>query len=516
MKAKMKTAFSLLAVLILTLGFCAGAAADGSWTCPDCGTENAMNFCTKCGAKRPETVVCGSCGYETDAAAGYTFCPNCGAKLETEAPQEDEGITFTRCGVFYENESGKNIQIGCYANISLLPSEGTVGLFYELTFSRDVPEGYSTLLTAPDGQTYSYRNEKGSAADSVVTFYTCKSTDLTTLKTGTYTLAVNGREAGSFQIQITGEERGSSYIAGDSALSVPVAGIATRGEDGTRFFRTVNQFDPEELEGTECGVYIRLTNISSDRDSFSYTLSSDNGDYFYESRGDITSLKQGQSTNIFIKRKANELAGWYLLQINGRDCYAFEIKNTAEKPADDNPKYARNLAYYTMLIGRISSLPDDEKAIAMRLWNYFEIYGHAGHRDEPACRGYVLMTLTAEQAAQVSGIAGEKPAAGIAHMINSQYNDTYTSMADKLAGSGTTKSATPDAAARTGAEVLAVFFDRDIVLSYTDYDNDTFSSAFIISDPGVFSRITEQALLEYTAMFGISSPESIRIVSMEE
>ncbi|MCM1023448.1 MAG: SPFH domain-containing protein [Prevotella sp.] len=49
------------------------------WVCGKCGMENTMRFCPGCGSKRPETAVCGSCGFEIPAQfAEMKFCPNCG------------------------------------------------------------------------------------------------------------------------------------------------------------------------------------------------------------------------------------------------------------------------------------------------------------------------------------------------------------------------------------------------------------------------------------------------------
>ena len=57
---------------------------DGAWTC-SCGAVNTGNFCTNCGAKRPEAqkkAFCPNCGYQfQDAAHPPKFCPNCGAKI---------------------------------------------------------------------------------------------------------------------------------------------------------------------------------------------------------------------------------------------------------------------------------------------------------------------------------------------------------------------------------------------------------------------------------------------------
>ena len=58
--------------------------AEGSWFCPECGAQNAGNFCSACGTKRPALPrACRSCGYTPeDPANPPKFCPNCGTKFE--------------------------------------------------------------------------------------------------------------------------------------------------------------------------------------------------------------------------------------------------------------------------------------------------------------------------------------------------------------------------------------------------------------------------------------------------
>jgi membrane protease subunit (stomatin/prohibitin family) len=56
--------------------------AGDSWFCPECGQQNAGNFCQNCGTRKVEPVQevrCGQCGWvPADPAAAPKFCQNCG------------------------------------------------------------------------------------------------------------------------------------------------------------------------------------------------------------------------------------------------------------------------------------------------------------------------------------------------------------------------------------------------------------------------------------------------------
>lgn len=54
------------------------SANGNTWTC-SCGMVNTMQFCPKCGSKKPEKIFCPNCGYEIPMQfAEMKFCPNCG------------------------------------------------------------------------------------------------------------------------------------------------------------------------------------------------------------------------------------------------------------------------------------------------------------------------------------------------------------------------------------------------------------------------------------------------------
>ena len=54
------------------------AAGNNIWTC-SCGAENSGQFCSECGAKKPETKFCPECGEKLSEDA--KFCTKCGKKL---------------------------------------------------------------------------------------------------------------------------------------------------------------------------------------------------------------------------------------------------------------------------------------------------------------------------------------------------------------------------------------------------------------------------------------------------
>ena len=67
-----------------TGNFCTGCGAKkpeeaAGWTCPNCKVPCAGKFCPECGAKQAEGLSCPKCGISVDA--GTKFCPECGEKL---------------------------------------------------------------------------------------------------------------------------------------------------------------------------------------------------------------------------------------------------------------------------------------------------------------------------------------------------------------------------------------------------------------------------------------------------
>ena len=56
-------------------------APRGGWVCPNCGARQgaALNFCDRCGTKKPEPPRCPNCG--AIAKPGESFCSSCGTRL---------------------------------------------------------------------------------------------------------------------------------------------------------------------------------------------------------------------------------------------------------------------------------------------------------------------------------------------------------------------------------------------------------------------------------------------------
>ena len=87
----MKKLIAILLCALLLAGMTTASADRESWICSECGKKSNGNFCSYCGAKKPEKeVTCTSCGEVYPLDLGYAFCPNCGRKLpKATAPQQD-------------------------------------------------------------------------------------------------------------------------------------------------------------------------------------------------------------------------------------------------------------------------------------------------------------------------------------------------------------------------------------------------------------------------------------------
>ena len=70
---------------MLVFAFSSVAFAE-EWICLDCGAPNSANFCTQCGAKKPEEIVCPGCGAKYSANTDALFCGECGTKLQQAEP----------------------------------------------------------------------------------------------------------------------------------------------------------------------------------------------------------------------------------------------------------------------------------------------------------------------------------------------------------------------------------------------------------------------------------------------
>lgn len=75
-----------LAMLFLLL--CCGAGmAEDIWICPSCYAQNTMLYCTRCGTRRPDDIVCPSCGTHYLFNSRAIYCGACGNLLVVEEPE---------------------------------------------------------------------------------------------------------------------------------------------------------------------------------------------------------------------------------------------------------------------------------------------------------------------------------------------------------------------------------------------------------------------------------------------
>ncbi len=98
----MKKTVALILVLVLA-GTVLSALAE-SWKCISCGRESEGNFCSWCGAAKPDKIICESCGAEFDPDQGFSFCNNCGASLVKNDVSVGKCITFGR----YEQDADES------------------------------------------------------------------------------------------------------------------------------------------------------------------------------------------------------------------------------------------------------------------------------------------------------------------------------------------------------------------------------------------------------------------------
>ena len=71
----------LITAFILFFCFCS-FAIENDWTCPQCNTINSGNFCTNCGNKKPDEIICPDCGEKYQVDSNIRFCGKCGTKLQ--------------------------------------------------------------------------------------------------------------------------------------------------------------------------------------------------------------------------------------------------------------------------------------------------------------------------------------------------------------------------------------------------------------------------------------------------
>ena len=113
MKYVLRRILSIVLLAALCLGSVYAYAEEDAWNCRDCGAANTGNFCIKCGAKRPEEIICPECGTRYTPDSGAMFCGNCGTKLQQGAVYairyEGEGFDTPEAAVTCYMEGFKNL-----------------------------------------------------------------------------------------------------------------------------------------------------------------------------------------------------------------------------------------------------------------------------------------------------------------------------------------------------------------------------------------------------------------------
>ncbi len=91
-----KRLLALLAICVFLALGTAAPAEEALWTCPQCQWGNTTLYCIRCGAKRPEMIVCPGCGEQYPPDTVALFCGSCGTKLRetpvTEVRMEGPGF----------------------------------------------------------------------------------------------------------------------------------------------------------------------------------------------------------------------------------------------------------------------------------------------------------------------------------------------------------------------------------------------------------------------------------------
>ena len=94
----MKRIIALIICAALLFSMVSVYAEETGWQCPQCGTVNSGNYCTECGSKKPEAVICPNCGEQYPADTSFKFCANCGASLPSAAASEAMLVPYKTVG----------------------------------------------------------------------------------------------------------------------------------------------------------------------------------------------------------------------------------------------------------------------------------------------------------------------------------------------------------------------------------------------------------------------------------
>ena len=549
----------LAALLLLT----AVAAAEGaSWTCPDCGQQNSLNFCSNCGAKRPTSITCPGCGEEIAIDAGYRFCPNCGERLDggevapTSAPAVTttaapsalaQGIDFRLVGVGYFRTTGNvtsigDIQhVGCYVDRATLPRDMRKMVMLAVRPREGFEGTYDFAIIKPDG-TRSTFDDTNLAKGKTNTMWISFGTDSHEIPNGEYIVLVDGEEVRRFTVEIFGDTEGPAYSAvGPTDIKIDGVGIRVDEGDGRSFYtRSMNVLEPDEHGYAKYNISADAVGLSQYGQTHDMALYRRGEDEPLVYSSNPFTLNAGDRYIVSCTLSIEELPGEYEVYIDDTLMCTFLVgvrgvemprpaasagtstgtgtgtgsggfgsgiwgggSSQGSSAAQTSVANASEYEDWTVETALMSAMSMGAAADTSTFYG-INIADAFSQDVVDEMIGYVYVPINGSvrdqfvQALDGSDIAG----CNFGYVVNSQFSQAYADVAMAASLSGTTPEDRPEP--DCDASLTILYFNEHCVALYSDNIDDMCSASFIISTPNAFYDTTSLSIQAYASHLGIS------------